>query len=282
MGNRNRNGVACGFVMALAGLAVAQDAPKPLLQGPKVVEDKMPGTQESFMQDGDRVIRDQTPQRLVEAALRKLLADDAPENVRPSKEQAEQIRAIEADARGAIRRYTADHAEEIRRLTRIIEASATRGEDRMGEATMQEQTSSRDVERARARLLEIRQGAPSPADAQTRIWRLLNADQRVFVEAELARLRTAMEDRMREAYVERRMREQQGSSDTAPPQRPMARLDFLPEELRQRIAALPPEQRERLIVRLRERHLQSLRETDAAKRDTPPRSEPARTPTGSR
>ncbi len=281
MGKRNRIGVACGVAMALAGLAVAQDDPKPLLQGPKVVEEKMPGTQESFMQGGDRVMRDQTPQRLVEAALRALLADDAPENVRPTPKQAEQIREIEADVRGSIRRYTADHAEEIRRLTRIIEAARTRGEEGMGERAMQDQTASRDVERARARLLEIRQGAPSPTDAQTRIWRLLNAEQREFVEAELTRLRTAMEERLREAYVERRMRDQQGTSDAAP-QRPMARLEFLPEELRQRIAALPPEQRERLIARLRERHMQTLRETEAAKREESPRGDSTRAPSRSR
>lgn len=269
MDRRNRSAWIGVLAMTVASVAWAQDAEKPLLQGPKVVESKIPGTQESFTMTGQRLMRDRIPPRVIEAALRTLMADDAPEHVRISPEQAEQIRQIEADVREAVRAYTESHAPEVRRLTRIAESGRNRA---MSDAT-ESQPSEADIERARARLTEIRAAAPGPADAHARIWRVLNETQRSFMEAELARFRAEMDARMTEAIVERRMRQQQNAGERpaqaeTPQRRRLAQeLDFLPEELRMRIAALPPEQRDRLLARLRERHAQAQREQAEQRRE---------------
>lgn len=251
---------ACALALPLAPLTVAQETKPaetpPLLRGPKVVEEKMPGTQEAFVRGSEGAMRDRVPDRVIEASLRRLQSAESPEDVRLTENQINQIRDIQQDVRVSLRDYTEAHAEEVRRLTRLVSARSDRPRVRaQAEAMEPMSVTDSEAENARRRLEEIRAGAPTSADAHARIWRILTEPQRAAIEADIARFRTEMEERMTAAYLERRMRNAQGEGAATPPVRPLVQqLDFVPEQLRQRIAALPPEQRERLIQRLRERH----------------------------
>ena len=137
-------------------------------------------------------------------------------------------------------------------------------------------------EDARARLAELRAAAPSPAALQTRVWTLLTPAQRdhlgPMLEASMAEARTQREEARLARTIEQRRAAQRDAApsdraptEAAPGSRPfdlsdealdrlLAQLDAgqiperlwanLPERARQRLEALPEDQRAPAVARM--------------------------------
>lgn len=98
--------MVCGAVLALCGSAMAQDRPPPpprgdpppALRGPKVQEDRVPGMDGSFGEGRpERMGGGRVPPGALMAAIGKLRGEGAPEGLRLTREQEEQLKALRAD-----------------------------------------------------------------------------------------------------------------------------------------------------------------------------------------
>lgn len=114
-----------------------------------------------------------------------------------------------------------------------------------------------EAEAARARLKEIADGAPKPADANAKMWNTLTEAQRPIVQKELDTLR---------ADFEKRGAGGQGRPNGKPGEDPMTdqpkgqpkgegtpNFDKLPPKLQERLKNMSPEEREKAIKEFQER-----------------------------
>ena len=102
-----------------------------------------------------------------------------------------------------------------------------------------------DAEAAKARLKELLEGAPSPADTQAKMWGVLKADQKVVVEKELARLKDEASKRGGRP----------GAAGGAGGKGAQGDIDVskLPPRMRERLEKMTPEEREAAIQEYRKR-----------------------------
>lgn len=278
-GTSFRIGAAGLFISALvlsAGHALAQNAPSDsVLRGPAVKDNAVPGEKGSFSKGAKgkkgREMDAPLPPRMFLGALNVLRGDQVAEKVRLTPEQDEKIRSIQKEFGATVEAYMSQHGAEVRELMPQLAPEARReaarrmrgalhgtgiekpgkpakgGPDQGGDpmSTDAPTGTPQQQEAAKARLKELFENAPSPKDAQAKVWNVLTDSQRPLVEAELKRLR-----------------EQPGKGEN--PQRPGAAkegaqkpaevdLSQLPEPLRQRLESLPPEKREEAIRRFQER-----------------------------
>lgn len=109
------------------------------------------------------------------------------------------------------------------------------------------------------RLREIRAGAPSALEAQTRAWNILNPQQQAFVQGRLDESRQRLEAQRGEMYVQEMARQIEGDPRRAPPGMPEAPAGSSAERLHRLIDTLSPEE-QAMLLRLLETRLPELRE----------------------
>lgn len=269
--------VAVGAAMSGPAVAQAQETKTeeaPLLSGPKVEDSHAPGSDTRFgegmqaPQERERPV----PLRVYEQELRRLGAPDAPDGVRLTDAQAEQVRTILAEHRGALRAYYLEHREEMLRLRReagMTDTPAPGVEPRRpgaggapepagGRGTGPGDPAGRPGDKpapadamegddaarqaARRRLAELRAKGPAEDAAIRKIWGVLDEAQRAHVEARIEEYRAEM----------LRRREMEKLGEQGAPAAP-GELDRLPARVRERLEAMTPEERERALERMRQR-----------------------------
>lgn len=112
-------------------------------------------------------------------------------------------------------------------------------------------------EAARARMIEVFSGMPRPAEAGNRVWNVLTEGQQKWVEQRLEAARTQTDRRMTEEYA-RRLMDARNAEDSAKPKAPdpvavPLNEEMIPVRLRERLAALPEEERARIVSVIRDR-----------------------------
>jgi hypothetical protein len=269
---------AIAALSLFAGLAPAQEAP---LAGPKVTESKIPGVNEKFGQSGKDSNRAGAaagiPPEVIRRALRALDRDDTPADARLSSDQRAQFEALVAEHKASVEAYRRKHQAEVRELQHTLgskdkpdRANAARPPAPPRDEPMTDSAEmSPETEAARDRIERIRAGAPSGLDLQTKVWNSLTEPQRAVVKAEVDRWITEREEGKAREYVRRRMQKSggPGQTDAFDP-------DKLPPRVKERLANLSPEEREKAIARLRERAKKEGPKRDKRAPDGEPRPAP--------
>jgi hypothetical protein len=270
---------------SLAGTTLAQSQPKkteePALKGPAVKEAGVPGENRQF---GDGKVKGkermgtEIPHRLFMKALDVLRGDSADAATRLSDEQDSKIKAINDGFMASVAKYRADHQTEAmdlikqlppdeQRKAREFLGREARGLDvkgpKLGEkgkkgkapgpeaATddMTGQTDAKKAEDAKAKLRELLEAAPKPADTHTQIFAVLADPQKAAFQKEMDRLRKDMQDRAGEKRLDRKAAQKD----------PAAGKDIdindprIPEQMRERLKNMSPEDRQQALSRLGER-----------------------------
>lgn len=270
------------FASLAAAAAYAQDArPEPPLKGPAVKDNGIPGENRRFSGGGSGKDRYQrpVPHRAFMAAFGVLRGEKADAAIRLSQAQDDQLRALDRAHQEAIEAYKAEHAPEIRDLVASLPQEDRRrvGEflggrrpgalikpgdkkapaaDAPAKDAMQDSMSDADpkkVEDARARLREIMEGAPQVGDIHAKMFAVLTEAQRPVFQAELDRLKKEITDRREPGKVDKQIDKRNPDAPPATDQ-PLSLDDpRIPEQVRERIKALPPDEQRAAIRRLMER-----------------------------
>ncbi len=236
----------------VASGALGQDAP---LKGPAIKEERPAGLGSQFAEgktDRKGPMNERVPMRIYAQAIDKLRGEGAPEGLRLTPQQDEQVQKIEKDFRESMQEFA-------------------RRRNRNADGQSQEPMTE---EARRARMQELLRNGQNPADAQVRVYAILTADQRKFVEAEVAKAQSELEKRRTEEYAQRLLKKRQGDAakptDTPgakptdkPTDKPAA-ADQAPERplapegrerarrLIERLQQLPPEERDQIMRRIEE------------------------------
>lgn len=274
--NRGVGRIFCtaSLIALCAGHATAQQpASDPVLKGPTVQDNGMPGERGSFSKGAKAGkparAEGQLPPRMFLGALNVLRGEKAEPNVRLTAEQDEKIRAIQKEFGASVEAYMKEHGPEVRELVPQLPPEARREAQRRVRAVFQGAGADRPAkadkqgagdemmtdappatpeqqEAAKARLKELFEGAPSAKDAQARVWTVLTGSQRTLVEAEIKRLREEVAKGPKPLTKPMNV---DGESKQAPD----PEVGQISPNLRKRLQSLPPEQREEAIRRLQER-----------------------------
>lgn len=208
---------AC-IVLAAAGSVLAQStAPEDVLRGPRVQQQRAPGTEQPFAESTRRAAGGE--QALIRG-IRSLFAEDAPAEVRPTPEQMREIREIFSGMRrggadrGANRGADAPDAmrEATPRRSRTAPPEASRRPDARGDAP--------DARRS----AERRQRSETFAANASKAWRVLTREQQDYIRGQMDRAPEARWD---------------GASRGTGP----TWADEMPESLKRRLASMSPEER---------------------------------------
>lgn len=155
-----------------------------ILRGPKVEVESVPGVDESMSTErrrGDRVEpRIRHPQFL--AALRAL-AEEAPEDVRPSPGQVEAVRKHEAEFQAQVDAFREAHGKEIRELREQLGPAfeGRRGNREAMERAFRELSPEKQA--VALRLEELVALTPRPEATHVSMWSELTDAQREWVES---------------------------------------------------------------------------------------------------
>jgi hypothetical protein len=270
-----RRGWGCSLAMAVSLVMAAgapsargqeRDKPAPPLQGPKVTPNRPPELEDEFAPGGkgDKFARRQPviPIRQYIQTINKLKGDEAPAELRLSDEQDRKIQGILDDFRKATQEFQRRAREEME-------------QQKPGDGQEMDKTDARPRRRpggeegpVRQRLEEFRRSGPRPQEFETRIWNVLTEGQQKFVQEDMEKLREEQRKRQGEEYmrreVEKRRPDQDGKEKGAGAPAPKRSLAGGPDggpspETRERVQrifeklrALPPEERERVLTRLEE------------------------------
>lgn len=264
-------GTMISLISSLALPALAQD--KDPLAGPKVKDNSVPGQQRQF---GGGVGRQKgearpLPPGAFMRAMMSLEAKDAPADVALSEEQRTKITQIRNDFEAKMKAYRDEHAEEIqsirdtlppgdqRRIDEFLrgpqggrpDGKGERGpknrpegdqppppRDGMMDDMQGDGKPSAEVEAARAKVRELIDGAPKPADSQQQVMALLNEAQKSHVKAEL------------DKFEKERAERQGGKEGKGGPEgdRPGAQImEKLTQEERESLKTMKPEERREFL-----------------------------------
>ncbi|MBA4120438.1 MAG: hypothetical protein C0513_07050 [Isosphaera sp.] len=226
-----------GALLVAAGLmvpaAVAQPAPEPApaqsapeaptLGGPRVETRDVPGAGGTFGTESARRRRGgegEVPAAAFGRIVQKALGEQAPEAVRATPEQTEQIRAIMQAFQAEQRAFFEANRGALGAGRRGQRGAAGQAD---GEPMMAE-----DAQAERAAIAagaELRAKAPKFADSQTKIWSILSAEQRAAVESEMKVYESDRAERASREYAQRQIAQlgQRGAAAQpggAPPRRP--------------------------------------------------------------
>lgn len=246
-------------ILACSGVARAEPPAEPLLAGPSANETTIPGEVRTFTGAArGRYAEQAIPHRVFLRAVGSLRAETAAEEVRLSAEQAEKIRAVEEEYRASMQAFLETNRDEIRAIrARLgLRPELGRGEDaiRRGFEEMRRVAAQPRAQRPAGEMMDddgmaidavresmrvLAEKAPRQQDAHAKVWALLTEPQRAAATRELERAR-----------AEQRESEMGGMMG-----RPIDVLNDprVPEEMKQRISSMSPEDRERALARLRER-----------------------------
>ncbi len=278
-------------VLTLAGTVFAQNTrpepprKEPPLKGPAVKDGRVPGEYRSFGEGGkggkDRM-QQETPHRLFVRAFESVRGEGVEPAIRLSEEQDSRLGAIDRQFRDAIESYRKDHASEARELiAKLPPAERRKAADLLGgqggpkrpldgnkprngpkadkpdrDSDPMQAMDPKAAEDARARLKELLQGAPKPADTHVKMFAVLNEAQKPVVEKELERLKKETQGRREPGKIDKGLEKGKGSVKNKPgaDAKPLTLNDpRIPERMRERIKSLPPEQQAEALKRASER-----------------------------
>lgn len=270
--------VAAGAPIALAG----PDAGEPVLKGPKVVDGGVPGTRRPFGdgQGGDnkqRLADRPIPQMEFMRAVNVLRSGKTPESARLTEEQQTRIKEINVEFEQSMRAFREAHKDEFEEMRgkfgdrgRAPKGDRKPGPNADGDQMMpppppdggpRPEAGKGPDGAARQKFEELRAQAPSPKDAQAKIFAVLTDEQKPIVTERLDSIKQEMAERGLEGKareeVRRRIAKQNGP-DEEKAGRPVdgpGRFDpeNLPPKLKERLANMTPEEREQAIQKMRER-----------------------------
>ncbi|MEM9065862.1 MAG: hypothetical protein AAGB51_10280 [Planctomycetota bacterium] len=258
--------VASGEPPAPAGEAEGQTEPpaKPLLRGPEVNDTAPPGAEPGFgsMMRAGMGFSQPLEMRSFLELINEIRDAEAPEEVKPTRDQGAQLIAKIRAFRDASRAWQAEHGEELRRL--------------------RQERAEGDPQAIRARIQAIQGTAPDVAKAQTELWGLLNEAQRAYL---APKLEAALRDRDAKRNGGRAIRPLP-EAQTPAEQRAsvlkallevegqitddVVRAAGLPARLEQRLLDIPVSRRHAMLTRIAERQ-RSEGERELRERPTPPR-----------
>ncbi len=277
-------------LMALAGTATAQEKKDaPPLKGPAVTQDRIPGVEQGFVPGrqrgalgGDRGV----PQRVFMEAIAELRGDAAPEGLALTAEQQKAIAGLNDEFQRSTREFATKMRKEMgpdaervmrrpqgdRRPDQKDPSDEMAGPDRRPSPEMME------------KMQELRKNAPNPTDWQTKIYTHLTEPQKQFVLGRIEEHEKQIEAKRAEEYVQKRLKAAGADGKPADARPAVAGApggpDMQRERMRrilERIAQLPPEERERLLSRLEEalKERTGDRATDRPQGDRPAGRKPA-------
>lgn len=235
MNMRARSVLAMVCVAGAAGAVFAQAAETSVLEGPKVKDLNTPvqSTFDGAAREGKKRMQPPIPHPMFVKTIHKTLGEDAPEGLRLTEAQAEQIEAIDAEFRASVKAYMDENRDEVKALREaglalggpergrgpegrgegrgrgrpeprdadeMAPPPPPRDADDMGRPPAEEMTPEREALRERARAL--REGAPKPTDAETKMWAVLTPEQQAVVRPKL----DALKDEMAKEYGERALK----------------------------------------------------------------------------
>lgn len=248
--NARLRSLTIAAILALAGastpFAIADDT-KPAdattssddaLKGPEVKDRNVPGGRSTFGRgQGDRR-RDGTGGPMVMLrVLRSLNSEQAPEEVRASPEQADEIKSILDDFREDQKAFRDEHADEIKTLREKAglpagearrgpggpdgaggpppegEGDAPRGKGKQARKQQRAEATPEQQE-ARQQLKALMEKGPKFETYQAEIWEVLSAEQQTYVKAKVEEARANMDE-----MGGPRGREGRGKGEDARPQR---------------------------------------------------------------
>lgn len=278
----------CAFALVVcAGTAMAQEAKPsdPVLKGPEVKDNSLPGQKKTFGEKGANAKRAEqpTPLPLVMRAFEVLRGEKAGD-LRLTQEQDQKVKAALEGQQQAVREFMEKNREETEKLRaqlspedrarfeaalrdggRDLKASkyefkgkAKDVKDATKDATKDEMSPEApkiDAEaaaKARARLMEIYAQRPNPQDAQAKAFAVLTQPQREAVQAQLARAKEEMAKRAgANAKGEKKVKDGltlDGPMANKTPEEIM-NDPKVPERLRERLKSMSPEDRAAAIKR---------------------------------
>lgn len=278
---------SAGLAVAQDSNRPARDKPAGApLGGPAVRDAGIPGEKRSFANTGksprDRMESRGVPARVFMQAINVIRGDQVGEGARLTAGQEELIRAVQADFQSSMKSYMDAHRDEVSALrsqlspesrakfdqrTRAAGLGGPGGpEGRAGKAKRTPDGrpakkggagadhpaeemdapgkpapgapgSAGNDEAVKRRLVELMEAAPKAKDAQAKVMSALSEPQKALVKTEIERLR------------------KKGEQDRSPgaAAAPGTDMPALPENARERLKNMTPEQREEAMKRLRER-----------------------------
>ncbi|MGH7244667.1 MAG: hypothetical protein ACREJD_14740 [Phycisphaerales bacterium] len=269
------------FALALlvaAGAPVAMadpDSGDAVLKGPKVTDGGVPGTRRPFGdgQGGDnkqKLADRPIPQTEFMRAIGALRDDNTPDTLRLTEDQQTKIRAINKEFEQSMRAFREAHKGEFEEMRGKF---GDRGRPPRGDNKPAAPNADGDQMAppppppqppphggpgqgpdgaARQKFEELRAQAPSPKDAQAKIFAVLTDAQKPVVQERLESIKKDMAERGLEgrAREEVRRRLQKQGADGA---QGKFNADNLPPKMQERLANMTPEEREQAIQRFRER-----------------------------
>lgn len=239
--------VVAGSALSVFGQAKEQPGTaEPVLKGPTVKEDGVPGEQRQFTPGrtrGKEMMGGEIPHRLFMRVVDGL-RDSEEMDVRLTPDQQSQIRRINEAFTSSVGKYREDHREEVRELLtmlspedrrRAMEFLARQGENRRpqldqrknsvpkkgGDGSM-EAVDPKKAEEARERIKELLAGAPNPADTHAKIHALLSDTQKKAFKDQMQKLREEMESQ--------REMDQKKRPNANPDAKPEAKPDSKPDQ----------------------------------------------------
>jgi hypothetical protein len=268
-------------ILVCSGSAFAWNDPPAaddgVLGGPKVREIAPPGNAGTFGAGKQARYQERpTPQNVFMKAFEVLRAETTAAELRLSDEQAAALKTVEADFRKEQVAFVQKNKAELERLgkvfgveppeqmnertgrrwfeqvraavtkdiERVRKNEAAKKDDAMRDDGMMNQDAAEANARTRAReeIKVLFDASPKIETTQGKMWAVLSDAQRPLVEAEVKRLRAEMEKRGNPAALG--LKPSEKNADALPFE--------IPEQMRERLANLPPEQRERITQRLKE------------------------------
>jgi hypothetical protein len=288
--------VAAAFLLALSAGGVSAQAEKDdsALKGPAVTDNAPPGTGGTFggQSDGKKKLQERgLGAREFMRALEVLRGESAGEGVRLTAAQEEQIKAAGEEFRAEVRAYADKHRDELTQLRAKLNPQEQRrlngflrqveqeraGKPAAGEKgkakakpAKQEPAESDDMmsdgkavdeathTKARDRAMQLIEGAPQPRDLQKKVWAVLSAEQRPVVEAQVKRMQAELEKRRTDQMESRKGEKAPGAADSAktPTWEQVKNDPRVPQQMKDRLERMSPEQRDEAIKRLAERRRQ--------------------------
>jgi len=285
---------AAALLLALSAGGVAAQAGNDdsALKGPAVTDNAPPGTDGTFggQSDAKKKLQERgLGAREFMRALEVIRGESAAEGVRLTSAQEEQIKAAGEEFRAEVRAYADKHRDELAQLRGKLNPQEQRrlsgflrqvdqerpgkpaaGEKGKAKAAKPQQAESDDMmsdgkavdeathTKARDRAMQVIEGAPQPRDLQKKVWSVLTAEQRPVVEAQVKRMQAELEKRRSEQMESRKGEKAPGAA--APAQAPtweqIKNDPRVPQQMKDRLEKMSPEQREEAIKRLAERRRQ--------------------------
>ncbi len=292
----------CGCAVALvvcAGTAMAQEAKpaEPVLKGPQVKDNSLPGQKRTFGEKGANAKRGEMapPLPMMMRAFEVIRGEKAGE-LKLTQEQDQQVKAAFEGHQTAMREFMEKNREEtetlraqlspedrakfegaIREGGRDLKASKSEfkgkgAKDAAKDAKDEMMPEPKKVDseaaaKARARLMEIYAQRPKPEDAQVKAFAVLSEAQKSAVQAQLARAKEEMTKRAAaNAKGEKKVKDGltlDGPMVNKTPEEIM-NDPKVPERLRERLKNMSPEDRAAAIKRYMEQSKSPEKAKDGA------------------